>query len=639
MAESTDKDAVGLRAGAPATGLHRLLTREALLQLGLHLACVALLVGLALWLRWPVTKTADGFRNEDVAGITYNADLLRHGKVPLKDSLEIKAPGSFFVTWAVWAIWGRSMVVLECFGIALAILAGLGVFFTARVMFGLGSAFVAGLIYTIWSPITDSLTVNYNSWMIAPYVWATGLFVLGLKRGSLGWLAGAGALLSWSALFKHQGAALVPLFAGVLFLGPALEAPVGWARLPRLRSLVAFFGGIALGFVPIGLYYLVNGGLSEFVRTFFFSEAGWRYVGGELELKAKFERMEDGFLGFWEYMALPTLLACMTLASAPIARRRGWSLLGTLLGAHLLMSFLAVAIGFRFYMGYYLQALPAAAWLAAHPNGPLLRFAPRATWPDGLWPKLSRLALIFCLVLACLPPLMADLTDLKSVRRHRPTYNDYQIEAQRIAKFIKDNSAPTDEIWVWGRWAWPVYYHAERLSAIRYYKVLGVITTNLTNTWKRPTEMTRFVKMGPWLEIAQQLKAKRPPFIVVSNNESLFGYDLFLKFVWSDYAAVPGVPTQAFNFYYRKDFKLKTVTPPPPAPPPPPAAPGVKADGRRVSRGLTTVPGSELRRVRPAGDPTPAVKRQRDEVKARLEKRRREKKPEAPTTPPTKKAL
>ena len=56
--------------------------------------CLGILTGIAIFMRWPAVNNS-GFHNEDVAGITYNADLLINGFLPLVDNLEYKAPGAF----------------------------------------------------------------------------------------------------------------------------------------------------------------------------------------------------------------------------------------------------------------------------------------------------------------------------------------------------------------------------------------------------------------------------------------------------------------------------------------------------------------------------------------------------------------
>src|SRR5690606_30747634 len=59
---------------------------------------VALLaiVAASAWLRAPGFQQG-GFASHDVAGILYNAMVLERGGLPYVDTLELKAPGSFYL--------------------------------------------------------------------------------------------------------------------------------------------------------------------------------------------------------------------------------------------------------------------------------------------------------------------------------------------------------------------------------------------------------------------------------------------------------------------------------------------------------------------------------------------------------------
>ena len=84
------------------------------------LAALVALVGVAAasaWLRAP-GFTQGGFASHDVAGILHGAMLLHDGALPYVDSIELKAPGTFYLgawlcggtdiaTFQIWAnLWG-----------------------------------------------------------------------------------------------------------------------------------------------------------------------------------------------------------------------------------------------------------------------------------------------------------------------------------------------------------------------------------------------------------------------------------------------------------------------------------------------------------------------------------------------------
>ena len=80
-----------------------------------HLVGLVICLIANIWLRWPATQT-NGFHNEDVAGIAYSAQLLHQGGLPLIDTLELKAPGSFFLTALIWSISPMTISALQCAG-------------------------------------------------------------------------------------------------------------------------------------------------------------------------------------------------------------------------------------------------------------------------------------------------------------------------------------------------------------------------------------------------------------------------------------------------------------------------------------------------------------------------------------------
>ena len=590
--------------------------------------CLLGLAALAMWLRWPALDT-EGFHNEDAAGITYNADLLRHGLVPLVDNLEFKAPASFFVTYVAWGLFGRSIVTLQWVAAFWSLLAALGIYTGGRLLSGRRSALVATLLYVLFAPITDSIDINYGAWMIMPYIWATVLFIAGVQRGHWGWIAGSGITLAMAGLLKRQAAVLFPLFVLLLLLRPWLpghgeRADAADGDRPALtpqRGLIALAAGLVIGFAPMGIYYLAQGGFHAYVEDYFMSQAGWRYMKGDLDWADKWPRIKDGFLGLWEYMAVPSLLAAFGMVAA--RAKAGWTFRGTLLGGHFWLSFLGAALGLRFFKGYYLQLLPAAVWLAAHPDGALVRWLRRENWPAGVFQRAGRVGLLLCFVLALLPAGLGDFDNLGKIRKWRRSARDR--DARRVARIIKENSTPSDRIWVWGRWAWPVYFHADRLAASRYYKVLGVITNNLTGTWRRKTEKTRFEPSGPWRELMDDLQRVEPVFIAVAHNEDYKGFDAFKRLLKEQYRKVRHTKAKGITLYRHQDHELTR--------PPKPRKRKRKPKAKRDRKGTAAKP---TRPLKPHGPNKPPKRGRKTTAASRDEQAPAAGVKPAPSSPPSK---
>ncbi len=498
-----------------------------------------------LWLRHPAAQTA-GFHNEDVAGIAYSAQLLHSGGLPLIDTLELKAPGSFFLAAIVWLFCPMTIESLQWAGIFWSTLALLGIFVGGRQLFGPMAACLSATLYLMLAPIMDSMDVNYGAWMITPYIWSFVCFTFFTQTQQSKWLVATGILLAIAGLLKRQGAVLTPLY--FLFLLASVYRDrdgISASFKTLIRLSLPLCIGLALGFMPIFLFYASKGALTEFTHHYFFSPGGWNYLD-TLSWPEKRVRLSDGVLGFLEYGALATVLAILAVVSRGLQQltrfrnhldreTQSWLLLGGLL----VVSILGLSLGFRFFKGYYLQTLPALVWMAGASAGII-----------GLVSERGHL--LKCLITAgllaaiCSPFIQTDVQALTEIRRQRHTARD--LGAQRIAAQIKANTNTTDRIWVWGRAAWPIYVHAERLAATRYPKTLAVFTTNLTNTWRRGTKPTTFEPRSDWRTLIEELKRDKPAYIVLAHNERYSKFSALHSLLRRRYRKAPS-PTRGFSVY------------------------------------------------------------------------------------------
>lgn len=497
-----------------------------------------ILMAIAVVIRFPATNAA-GFHNEDAAGIVYSAQLLKQGGLPLIDTLELKAPGSFFIAAIAWSILPETITSLQIVGVLWSIIAMVGIFAGGRALFGTQSGIISASIYTLLSPIMDSIDINYGAWMITPMVWSSVCFIKWMRDQSWGWLLATGVLLATAGLLKRQGAVLTPLFlVGVLYLTYSKTEGLDLKELAQ--NLFILLGGILIGFLPIFLFYLVNGEFLEFVKHYFFSPGGWQYLD-TLSGQEKFTRLSDGALGFLEYGSTATVLSLFALFGWLGRREQNqhawWFLLGLLL-----VSVLGLSLGFRFFKGYYLQTLPALVWMLGAPSGLLRLFVGQTS--------ASKRLLTAGLSLTVLTPfIVKDATAINQIRTQRQQPRDQG--AQRIAKVIKKETDPDDRIWVWGRAAWPVYVHAERLAATRFPKTLAVFTTNLTNTWRRGTKPTRFEPKSNWPVLIEELKRDKPQFIVLAHNENYREFKALIEILKTKYVRRKS-PSRGFSLYALK---------------------------------------------------------------------------------------
>ena len=516
----------------------------------LFVTIATLLAIVAIVLRQPSVER-EIFPNEDVAGITYNADLLRRGLVPMKDNIETKAPGTFFVTHWAWQLFGRSIRTFEGAGIAWAILAALAVLATGWSLYGPLAGALSAFIFTIWSIRVAGVTANYNLWMMAPYGWAAAFFVFSLRTRRFKWIFLTGLMVGLSAMMKRQAATIVPLYPLIWFMVQGGFSPSRRSWREIWRVLISYGAGLLAAFVPFVVYYLIEGGLTDFVGQYFFSSKGWSYVLNAESARPAYRAWHDGLDGLWRFQRFPVLLATLTLFGALARGERRLSTRASFLAGHFLFSAVGVSLGLRFYSGYYLQLLPSLAWLAAHPSGPLLIWFRTASWPTAKRARSILAMLLGLIVLAISPYLIQDLSTVQTLRMSRPKGNGPRLEAARVGAFIKTHSEHEDSIWVWGRWGWPVYFFADRISVTPYYKVLGIITNILDNTWRYSGSKTRFERKGPHAQIYHQLAEGKPKFIVVAKNEDVQEWSEFIALLERDYHLVSSLRLRFFQLYQR----------------------------------------------------------------------------------------
>ena len=460
-------------------------------------AALVALIAAEVVVRWP-GFTVGGFASHDVGGILYNGMLLRAGGLPYVDSVELKAPGSFYLAALLAGPEGRDIAAFQVWanGWALASLAA--VWALAGALWGPRAAAVAAAIYALGDAFLDSMDANYVTWAQLPQIAAVGLALAASRasgRAALGRWAAAGALAGAAALCKQPtGIVLLPVLGWALASGPGPGLRGG------ARAGAAALAGFAAAHAPIAAHYLARGRLSELVGSYVASPWGVRYVGHRMAEETATSALREWALASAHFLALPLALAAF--AGLPRAeRRRGspapwlwvWALAG-LCGA---------AVGLRFFKGYFLAAAPALAILAAAPWGAL--GGGRRSWARAL-------ALAVAAVLA----LRAGHMTMETRRdRARP----HDAGAQAIARHVAASTREGERIWVWGWHLWGVYALSGRLAGSRVYKSLGLLTPPEVGTWRRPAPRLTLDRGSPYLDVVVgDLEASRPAFIVLGST-------------------------------------------------------------------------------------------------------------------------
>lgn len=455
-----------------------------------------------------------GLGNADIAGIFYEADLIVGGGVPYVDTIDMKSPGTFFLLAGVFAGLGRELWCVEVAYILWTALAGPAIWVAARALYGRSeTAGLAVLLYLGWIGTFD---YNYSAWMTPAYAWAFACLIAAV-RWQKGWLhAAAGACAALALALKGQSVVLAPVFVLVWLWGRRRGEPgATWSAWPL------WIFGAALGVAPLFAWYAAHGATHQLVMALV-------PIGVAREYASRVQPDDLWILKIWRIpwqhmrvFPLHSLLFGAVLVGAwwyRRARKRGDVLeagpglasrpSGPDFAAPLApqLIFWAMSVvgcglgGWRFYVHYLTQDLPALALIAVHPLGVAWWLARREKWGAGLLVVTAATSLI---LIARIPLGYAQNVD------HRG--NKHTVE---IGAYIKERTRPDETILVWGWTAWSTYYHAERRSPSAIFKVLGQATEYNQNGMFTRSLATNF-KDGPQADRLLADVRRAPPAYII----------------------------------------------------------------------------------------------------------------------------
>ncbi len=493
-----------------------------------------LLIAVSAWLRKP-GFVQGGFANHDVGGILYNGMLLAAGKMPYVDSIEFKAPGTFYAAWLL-ADGGRDIAAFQVWANVVALGSLAAVVIGTRALWGSLAGIMAGLVYGAHDLVLDTMDANYVTWAQLPAVASVMVALVGTRRARAGpWFFAAGVLACVALMMKRPAAAamltvcIIAVSSGSSALGPTVRAraaarATGWVLM-----------GAGIGALPITLHYVAVGEFEGLWRGFVLNEWGWRYVANGSVIGIDSAPREAAFSAAY-FLALPAALAAFTLRGlADPAERR---ILG-LLAIWAAVSIAAAAVGFRFYKGYYLAAAAPLSILAAAPSGLLGVRGPK--------PWLVR-------AVALLPALLllgrqGLLIDAERTNRMHPHDNGGRVVAQRVRQVTE----PGDRIWVWGWHLWDVYAFTGHLSSTRFYKTMELTTSENDATWRHPRSPLRFRDDLAAEALMAELRADPPEYIVLGSAVPVREFTELRSFLRARYVRDYAVRLNRVQFWKLRD--------------------------------------------------------------------------------------
>lgn len=447
-----------------------------------------------------------GLGNADIAGIFYEADVIVDGGAPYVDTIDMKPPGTFFVVAGIFAALGRGLGGVQAVYAVWAALAGPAIWIAARALYG--RRLLAGGAVALYLGWVGTFDFNYSAWMAPMYAWAFACLIAAI-RGGRWWLHLAGGTCAALAMtLKGQAVVLAPVFALVWAWGRRRGEPgATWAAWPL------WLVGAGLGLAPLFAWYAARGATAELLAALVPVAEASAYAGRVVP-EEWWWWLKAWRVPYQQLRVFPlhSLLVAAVLVGALWRRRVEGGVPKDRFAAPLgpqvilwVMSVVGCGIGgWRFYIHYLPQCLPALALLAVHPLG-LSWWQTRGR--AGGWLKVGVVAVSAVLIIRI--PLGYANIDYRGSKN-----------ADKIGAYINERTRPDETIIVWGWAAWATYYYADRRSPSAIFKMLGQVTEYNQNGMFTRSKSTNF-KSGP---LADRLIAdiRRAPPAYIIKTPSFF---------------------------------------------------------------------------------------------------------------------
>jgi 4-amino-4-deoxy-L-arabinose transferase-like glycosyltransferase len=389
------------------------------------------------------------------------AQGLLDGKLPYRDLFDHKPPLVYFWYAVGFTFFGEDVAsprILSALSLSLTTAALLA---QALLVFPRRMAYTGALLFAFSTGIPHvALHANTQPFMMLPLAGSLLFFTIGIRSGNRWWLLAAGAAGTIAIMSKQPAVWNLAALMVMAFWwrwgeksGPsALAAPA-----VVLGGAVLMAGLLLLPFVA-----------TRTTDDFFYANVAYnfRYVDDVLTAEERLFLVKRAFvfLLFFITAAAPLVFGSIAGLLAALNERKSFWLY--LLLAWTAGSALGVAMGTRFYPHYFLQLLPAMAFLTALAVHVRLRDAGLRKMHPAL--PAAAIALV----------LISTITVLLLYIDPRGTYRQFshlvyyqavwEADSRVVGAWIAERTDEDERIFSYGREA-QIYFYADRLPAVRFF--------------------------------------------------------------------------------------------------------------------------------------------------------------------------
>ncbi len=452
------------------------------------------------------------FFSSDEAVYSALAVRMLHGVDPYVGAVDHKPVGVDLLYAAVYAVTGPNHMFAIHVLLALVVWAtALILARTAVLVSGNRAACLAGFFYVCASaagmprdvqPANTELLLNLPTaaafWLVCRAVVRPVPDAKTESRDHLGWLAAAGVLTGIAGLFKYQAS-----LAGVAWTIAVVQASGASSR--TLRQLTALAAGFVVVAAGLCGYFYLRGEWDAF--TFW----GWRYNFSYIAALSAREtawnllRRTGTMTLFW--------LPLVVLAIIAVRRRA----LPLIVIAWLACECIALSVGGRFFLYYYLIALPPLAVTAAIGAAAATMFRPGRRFTTSA----GRAVAFFAAV-----SIAVSTTLAWTWQTIQPDFRREHDVESAVGEYVRTHSAPDDRLFVWGN-ASQIYYFADRVMGTRF-AFCNYHTGKIWGSWAYEvdaSDTSMFVVPRAWAELLDDLDRTPPTIIVDTGAGKLANFD------------------------------------------------------------------------------------------------------------------
>jgi 4-amino-4-deoxy-L-arabinose transferase-like glycosyltransferase len=460
-----------------------------------------IIIALVVILRLPTLLPSMYISDEGYYGTIAN-EILDGGTV-YRTAVDTKPPGMYYIYAGVFRVAGRNNLLV------IHILAILVVAATALVVRRIGAR-VADEWAGAWSGIgyavfvhayhpDDTLGANTEIFAALPLTLSVLAFFRGEKKGRWGWMFLSGALVGMATLFRQPSAVTLGAMLACLAYGWLIP------RTHLLGRVLAAGSGVVIGFIAaigaLAWYYQWQGNLHDaylwawaFAIRYVESETTVRYVLKRLVTVHLVVMLSWGLLWYFGIRQVIETLRCFRRRNTVPSEQ-------VLLILWLVLSYLAIFIGWRFPGHYHLAVLPPLSILAGSAFSRFVAEQRRSPQPRWRW---IRTGIIGAAALPAIGFLVMAFTVRTQTLDFLPT----------VQQIVKETSA-NDRIFVWGSTP-QLYSFSGRRMATRF-----VSCTHLVGAYaSRPREVrdrAESVIPGSW-EMFQADWEAHPPALIIDMS-------------------------------------------------------------------------------------------------------------------------